>query len=73
MHGDPVPVNMVIQQPSRDVIYPFSWTFGVVLNGHAGFTNYYTVGRESKSSDWKLERAWRVDTKGVTIKEWQLK
>lgn len=73
MHGDPVPVNMVIQQPSRDVTYPFSWTFGVVLTGQAGFTNWYTVGRESKSSDWKLERAWRVDTNGVTIKEWQLK
>jgi len=73
MHGTPASFDMIVQQPSGDVLYPFSWTFYVVLDGQAGFTNCYTVGRESKISEWKLERAWRVDTNGATIKEWQLK
>jgi hypothetical protein len=65
--------HLNLSQLPPDVTYPFSWTYFIILDGQAGFTNCYTVGRESKSSGWKLERAWRVDTNGATVQEWQLK
>lgn len=73
MHGTPAKITREVQLPPKEVEYPFSWTYYIVLNGQPGFTNCYTVGRASKTGEWRLERAWRVDVNGLTVKEWQLK
>lgn len=54
------------------VAYPFSNTFYVV-NAQKTFTNYYTVGRLSKDSEWRCLRVWRTDAKGHIVGEWQVK
>lgn len=52
--------------------YPFSITFYVAPTG-AWFTNHYTLLHPAKGAPWQLVKAWRTDTDGRTIKEWQVK
>jgi hypothetical protein len=56
----------------KEAKYPFSLTFNVVLTGDS-LTNHYTIMRASPDADWQLQRAWRTDTEGHTIKEWPVK
>jgi hypothetical protein len=61
--SDPIPTDL------KEVKYPFSETFHVVMKG-ASYTNNYTVGRQSQNSEWQLQRAWRTDPQGRTMEEW---
>jgi hypothetical protein len=56
----------------KEAKYPFLLTFNVVLTGDS-LTNHYTIIRASPDADWQLQRAWRTDTEGNTIKEWPVK
>ena len=52
--------------------YPFVVTFHVLLMGDS-LTNHYTVERPAAGSNWQLKRAWRTDTEGKIVNEWQIK
>ena len=56
----------------KEAKYPFSLTFNVVLTGDS-LTNHYTIIRASSDADWQLQKAWRTDTEGRTVKEWPVK
>jgi polysaccharide export outer membrane protein len=34
------------------------------------FTNHYTLVRPEKGAEWQLDKAWRADPQGRTVKEW---
>jgi hypothetical protein len=72
MHGTIRPIELELTPPYV-VKYPFFWTFYVHVNGEGSFTNCYTVGRETGASVWHLQRAWRTDSEGQTVKEWPIK
>jgi|GEM_PF-696961 len=48
---------------------PNSVTFNYGKSGDSSIY-HYTVGRESKESPWKLQKAWRADQNGRTIEEY---
>jgi hypothetical protein len=52
--------------------YPDTVTFALEKAGKAD-AYHYTLSRESKKSAWKLEKAWRTDTSGKTVEEYQVK
>ena len=54
---------------SQKIKYPFSLTFHIVFTGDT-LTNHYTMVLPSKDSSWRLQKAWRTDSKGHVIKEW---
>jgi hypothetical protein len=56
----------------KEVKYPFSGTFDLVLAGES-FTNHYAVVRPAADAAWQLEKAWRTDAQGHAIKEWPVK
>ena len=49
--------------------YPFSRTF-YIWKPHQAVTNYYIVTKQSLNSAWRLQRAWKLDSKGSIIGEW---
>ncbi len=59
-------------QLAEKVIYPFSVTYHFVRQGDT-VTNSYTAVHLSKDSPWKLQKAWKVDSKGQIIEEWPIK
>ncbi len=67
-HGDAT-VSSVPFSWLQKATYPFVVTFHVVLTGDS-FTNHYTIGRSAHDAPWHLEKAWRTDTDGRTVKEW---
>jgi hypothetical protein len=70
-HGT-VTTGVLPESRFQNVSYPFSVTWHIVLLGDS-FTNHYTVERPAAGANWQLKRAWRTDTEGQTIKEWQIK
>lgn len=54
---------------SQKIRYPVSLTFHIVFTGDT-LTNCYTMVLPSKDSSWRLQKAWRTDSKGQVIKEW---
>lgn len=58
--------------PSSVATYPFWMAFQLVLAGDS-LTNHYIVSRPTKDAPWELEKAWRTDPDGHTIKEWPVK
>jgi hypothetical protein len=55
--------------PGQKAIYPFLMTFHLTLTDDS-FTNHYSVIRPAKDAQWQLEKAWRTDAQGHTIKKW---
>jgi hypothetical protein len=69
-HGD-----MFVNAPLsafQEAKYPFTVTFDLIAEGDS-LTNHYTVVRPAKDAAWRLEKAWRTDTDGHTIKNWPVK
>ncbi|GEM_PF-3160318 len=56
----------------QEAKYPFTVTFDLIGDGDS-LTNHYTVVRPAKDAAWQLEKAWRTDTNGHTIKDWPIK
>ncbi len=57
---------------SAEVKYPPAVTFLVTETGEV-FTNHYTLVRSEKGAAWQLDKAWRTDPQGRTVKEWPVK
>lgn len=55
--------------PFKALEYPFAATFCVNEVGES-FTNHYTLAQSAKGAPWQLQRAWRTDARGRTVKEW---
>lgn len=53
------------------VTYPFTVTFLVNEAGES-FTNHYSFTRAAKDASWRLQKAWRTDSKGQTVREWSV-
>jgi hypothetical protein len=70
MNLDPIP--SVISNKAVTMTFPASRTFHFVKDGET-FTNNYTLIKQTENSDWKLQRAWEVDSNGQTIQEWPVK
>ncbi len=69
-HGD-MSVNAPLSA-FQEAKYPFTVTFDLIMNGDS-LTNHYTVVRPTKAAVWQLEKAWRTETDGHTIKDWPVK
>jgi hypothetical protein len=53
--------------------HPFSDTFDTAKNrDHAKWEYHYTVTRASKADGWRLQRAWRTDTKGLVGEQYRI-
>ena len=69
-HGELMSENVPFSgSVPTEAVYPLVRTFYMVKTGDT-FTNHYTVGRQSKDSEWILQRAWRTDSQGRTIEDW---
>ena len=55
--------------PFKALEYPFAATFCVDEVGES-FTDHYTLAQSAKGAPWQLQRAWRTDARGRTVKEW---
>jgi hypothetical protein len=62
-------VNGIVFSNAGTITYPLSRTFHLVKNGETS-TNNFALVKNSKDSDWKLQRAWETDSNGQTIQEW---
>jgi tetratricopeptide (TPR) repeat protein len=58
--------------PFKEVNYPFVVTFRVNEAGES-LTNHYMLVQSAEDAPWQLQKAWRTDAEGHTIKEWQVK
>ena len=54
------------------VEYPMERIFHLVKDGSTS-TNNYVVLKESKDAEWKLQKAWEIDSNGQILQEWQIK
>ena len=53
--------------------YPWSRTFRLYRGKEEQFLYHYTLVKESPEASWKLDRAWKTDTRGNTIEEFSLR
>jgi hypothetical protein len=71
-HGDFTSVPVEAITTNGDVVtisYPAIRTFRFAKHGGASTNNYRFI-KQSKSADWKLQRAWEADSSGQVIQEW---
>jgi len=64
-------ITAVLSNKLIQATYPTSRTFHFVKDGETS-TNNYTVVKQTKGDDWKLQRAWETDSNGQIIKEWKV-
>jgi hypothetical protein len=62
-------VPMMVSNKLVIVSYPVQRTFHLVKEGETSTNNYILV-KQSKDSEWKLQKAWLTDSNGQLIKEW---
>ncbi len=51
------------------ISYPVSRTYHLVKTGETS-TNNYTLIKQSKDAEWKLQKAWLTDSNGQMVQEW---
>jgi len=61
---------MISNRPVQ-VTYPAIITLRGLKEGTVN-TNNYTLIKQSKDAEWKLQRAWQADSNGETIQEWPI-
>jgi hypothetical protein len=64
--------SMTVSNNSVGISRPITWTFHLVKDGSAS-TNNYTVVKQSKDGNWKIQKAWLTDSNGQIIQEWPVK
>lgn len=66
------PILLVVSNRAVIMTFPASLTFHLIKNGETS-TNNYTLIKQTENSDWKLRRAWEIDSNGQVIQEWPVK
>ena len=70
-HGDMTSdtLDSVISGRAAIPTYPISLTFHLIKEGDTS-TNNYTLVKQAKDSEWRLQRAWETDSNGLIVREW---
>lgn len=71
-HGTLTSENLRFSNSLPVLTYPALRTFYFVKEGETS-TNNYTLVKQTKDSEWKLQKAWQTDSKGQIIQEWPVK
>jgi hypothetical protein len=62
---------LVISNVAVAMTYPASRTLHLVKDGETS-TNNYVLVKQTKDSEWKLQKAWLTDSNGQVIQEWRV-
>jgi len=62
-------LQLVVSDKAVAMVYPATRTFHLVKVGETS-TNNYTLMKQSKDAEWKLQKAWLTDSNGQIIQEW---
>jgi hypothetical protein len=70
-HGDATSdtLDLVISNKAVEITYPVKRTWHFVKDGETS-TNNYTLVKQSKDDEWKLQKAWLTDSNGQMVQEW---
>ena len=65
-------ISLVVSNKPALMTYPALRIFHHIKDGETSTNNYMLV-KQSKDSEWKLQKAWETDSKGQIIQEWPVK